>query len=213
MSQKILAHDNFDTAHDIAHSDFAGNPQYRIGKTQNNVCSNAQSTLFANTFQPQLLNKSSEYQCAALQPDYVGAEVNSTKVSCTSCGGCAMPMSLATWNYLAPVNLYACSGPDGQGPQIVNPMFSVSGAPIMDTRSKLGLQMAANDQAIANVEANQQALAAHIVRSSLEQEKVATASLVNRPPPATAFVTASRPLEGFGGPGSFGSATPGASYY
>ena len=212
----MSSHTNFDTARDIPHGNFAGNPQYRIGENKNGVCSNAQSTLFANTFQPQLLNKSSEYKCAALQPDYVGAEVNSTKVACTSCGGCAMPMSLATWNYLPPVNLYACSGPDGQGPQIVNPMVSVSGAPITaaDTRSKLGVQMAANDQAIANVEANQQALAAQIVKSSLEQKKAATASLVNQPPPATAFVTASPPIEGFGGPGAFGSATPGvAAYY
>lgn len=212
MSQSVPAHYNFGLASDIPHDNYSEtNNQYVIGGGQNDVCSGASSALYANVFQPSMINKSSEYKCAAYQPDYIGAEVNSLEATCTACGGCPMSLDLTAWNYLPPAKLYACSK-NGQAPQLVNPLFSVSGAPAstLTSRDLVGLQMKANDQAAANVAANQEAMAAQIIQNAQKEQREQTLAMAQQRVAPAAFIQPTTFLEGANTPGAFGPSTSGA---
>jgi len=202
---------NFGLASDIPGDYTQTNSQYNIGDGQNDVCSGASSALYGNVFQPSLLNKSSEYQCAAYQPDYIGADVNSSEATCTSCGGCQMSMDLSSWHLLPPENLYACSK-NGGPPQLVNPLFSVSGAPMaaLTSRDRVGLQMGINDQVAATSMANQEALAAQLVANAKKEEREQTVKLAQQTVVPAATIAPTTFLTGYAGnSAAYGSATPG----
>lgn len=214
MSQKVPTHYNFGLASDIPYDNYTEtNDQYNIGAGQNNVCGSAQSTLYANVFQPSMINKTSEYKCAAYQPDYIGAEVNSVEATCTSCGGCSMSMDLSAWNRLPPAQLYACAAP-GKAPQLVNPMFSVSGAPAsaLKTRDVVGLQMAANQQAAETMAANQQAVDAQIIANAQQEERAKTIAAAQQRVVPAALVQPTTFLMGANTPGAFGNVSSSGMY-
>ena len=197
---------NFNLASDIPRDDYSNtDTQYAIGGGQNDVCGQS-STLYANTFQPSMINKSSEYKCAAYQSDYIGANVTSIESTCNACGGCPVAVDLSAWGYTSPPTLYACSKP-GQAPQLANPMFSVSGAPssALTARDLAGLRIAANDQALADAAVTQETMAAQIIQQARNEMKAQTLAMAKprQAPNAMVFV-ASQPLEGFAGGGPFG---------